>query len=94
MSRRSWRLRLPETLRQSPASAGATLHRFLAPPTATRSLRASIASPRSVRASLRPETGARTTSPKPSRAAVSWDARGRETPSSPARSLRASQGQS
>ena len=49
MLRRSWRLRLPETLRQSPASLGAALHRFLAPPTAARSLRASIASPWSVR---------------------------------------------
>ena len=93
-SRNSWRLRLPETVRQSPAFAGAELHRFLARPTAVRSLRASIARPVSVRARRRPEDGARTTSPKPSMAATICDARERDTPSSPAKSRRSSHGQS
>ncbi len=49
-------LRLPETLRHSngvSASMGATIHRLLAAPTEARSLRASIASPRSVTARRR-----------------------------------------
>ena len=54
MVRRSWRLLLPETLRQSrgaSGSTGATLQRFLATPTEVRSRWASRASPRSVTAS-------------------------------------------
>ena len=87
----------PDTLRQSKGSLGtrgATLHRFLATATEVRSLRASTASPRSVRVRRPPAPGARVARPKPSRGLTSWDALGAETPSSPARSLRTIQGQS
>ena len=64
------RLRLPETLSQSPASVGATLHRFLRPPPAVRSPQDSVASPRSVRVRRGTAAGARVARPKPSRAVV------------------------
>ncbi len=94
----SWRLLLPETLRQSQGWSGyrgAALQRFLATPTETRSLRARRASPRSVRASRRPlPVGSAVTRPKPSRGAVIWEARRSETVSRLARSFGAIQGQS
>ena len=96
MCRSSWRLRLPETLRQCgghPSSSGETLHLFLANPTAVLSRRDSMARPGSVRARRRPDAVVRTTRPKSSREETIWDALGRETPIRPARSLRLSHGQ-
>ena len=82
-------------------SSGVTLQRLLATPTEARSLRASTASPPSVRARSRrgPGTpassaGRRAARPKPSRGVTSWDTRGSETSIRPARSFRHIQGQS
>ena len=93
----SWPLLLPETLRQSEGAlcfSSEALHRLLAVGAEVRSLRQSRASPLSVRVSRPRWAAERVARPNPSSRMRSWDARGPDTPVSPRRSLRTSQGQS